>query len=68
MREISFWENLHASLKTGKAAFYVVVVTHKGSSPGKTGFKMYYDADDNLVGTIGGGIMELNICTLPSSS
>jgi xanthine dehydrogenase accessory factor len=37
--------------------FLFIVVDHKGSSPGRTGFKMLVTSDSQ-VGTIGGGIME----------
>jgi xanthine dehydrogenase accessory factor len=35
-----------------------IVTSHKGSSPGKTGAKMLLGQDGDILGTIGGGIME----------
>jgi len=35
-----------------------IVTSHQGSSPGKTGAKMLLSQDGDILGTIGGGIME----------
>lgn len=37
------------------------VVQHNGSSPGREGFSMAVDADGQMCGTIGGGVMEYKL-------
>src|SRR4029078_7379634 len=50
----------------------LVVATSSGSSPGRPGYKMAVAEDGQLIGSIGGGVMEVNLVdgarTLLSSS
>ena len=52
-----FYAGLQRAIEdTGKVVLMVVIQSN-GSSPGRTGFKMWVTAE-NMSGTIGGGIME----------
>lgn len=51
------WQHALACLRTGTPATLLLVVHSAGSSPGRRGFKMCVTPTD-LVGSIGGGIME----------
>lgn len=55
------WKFIAGSLRSGNAAALIVVVESTGASPGKAGFKMAVAADGTRVGTIGGGVMEMNL-------
>src|ERR1044071_412187 len=39
----------------------LVVATSSGSSPGRPGYKMAVAEDGELIGSIGGGVMEVNL-------
>ena len=39
----------------------LVVATSSGSSPGRPGYKMAVAEDGQLIGSIGGGVMEVNL-------
>lgn len=61
---INFWDFTLEKLEKGISVVLLVVVSAKGSTPGRQGFKMSISADDSQYGTIGGGIMELNFISL----
>lgn len=42
----------------------MTVIQHKGSSPGRQGFKMVVADDNEIYGSIGGGVMEYNLVEL----
>jgi len=42
----------------------MIVIHHKGSSPGRQGFKMVVADDNEIYGSIGGGVMEYNLVEL----
>ncbi|CAM2068535.1 XdhC family protein [Sulfidibacter corallicola] len=48
-------------LTAGEPVVLMLVVSVKGSTPGKPGFKVVVDRQGGHRGTIGGGIMELNL-------
>ncbi len=54
---LDFYKSLHRSLLGNGRAVVMVVIDHQGSSPGKTGFKMWCSKRE-MYGSIGGGIME----------
>ncbi|MFN8274946.1 MAG: XdhC family protein [Flavobacteriaceae bacterium] len=54
---MDLFATLHAWLQQKKRCVLMVVISHQGSSPGRTGFKMAV-SEDQMFGTIGGGIME----------
>lgn len=57
----AFWETVRDRLREGERVGVVLVVDHSVHSPGTTGSRMAIFADGSTVGTIGGGIMELDI-------
>jgi len=54
------WTYLKSILPTHNAML-LVVVDSKGSSPGRQGFKMIVSENNNLFGSIGGGVMEYKL-------
>ncbi|HRB26470.1 MAG TPA: XdhC family protein [Bacteroidia bacterium] len=61
MKEIEIWKFIKTIIHKNKKAALLTVVESSDSSPGKQGFKMAVDEDGNIIGTIGGGIMEKNL-------
>ncbi|HEX8287768.1 MAG TPA: XdhC family protein [Pyrinomonadaceae bacterium] len=59
-REIEFWKFAASKLKQNQEVILLVVAESTGSSPGRQGFKMFV-AEDGLVGSIGGGVMEIRL-------
>ena len=57
----AFWKTVLDRLEADERVLVVVVVDHSVHSPGTTGAKMAVFADGSTIGTIGGGIMELEI-------
>jgi xanthine dehydrogenase accessory factor len=55
------WKFITSKLKNGNRVVLMVVIESKGSSPGKIGFKMAIAEDNDMLGSIGGGIMEFNL-------
>ena len=52
------WEFIDLKFSSGIPVILLYVLNSEGSSPGRQGFKMAVAGDENLCGTIGGGIME----------
>ncbi len=61
MNKIQFWEFVHERLQDDEPVMLLLVVENGGSSPGKPGFKMAVSVDGLMHGTIGGGIMEMEL-------
>ena len=57
----TFWEAVRDRLRKDERVGVVLVVNHSVHSPGTTGSRMAIFADGSTVGTIGGGVMELDI-------
>jgi xanthine dehydrogenase accessory factor len=55
------WQNILKKLNEDKKVMLLFVASHKGSSPGKQGFKMMVANDGFIYGSIGGGITEFNL-------
>jgi len=55
------WKQLLSKLYEENTVCLLVVVDHKGSSPGRSGFKMMVSSDGYIQGSIGGGVMEFNL-------
>ena len=55
------WKDIAEKLQNGEALYLLLVIESKGSSPGRHGFKMLVTAEGAPVGSIGGGLMELNL-------
>jgi xanthine dehydrogenase accessory factor len=58
MKEIELWKFVHEKLKNNMSVIFFVVAETSNSSPGRAGFKMALADDGDVIGTIGGGIME----------
>lgn len=74
MKDALCWEFASKHLQNGSAIVLFVVAQATAGSPGRQGFKMVVAANGEMVGTIGGGIMEykfieqaLSICSDPSA-
>jgi xanthine dehydrogenase accessory factor len=61
MKEIELFKSIEAQLKQDKRVVLMIVVQSLGSSPGRPGFKMSVAEDKTLFGSIGGGLMEVNL-------
>ena len=57
---MNHWQFIHSKISQKKAVYLLTVMQHKGSSPGRQGFKMVV-ALDEIFGSIGGGVMEFNL-------
>jgi xanthine dehydrogenase accessory factor len=58
------WQFIQQKLEQDRSVYLLTVIQHKGSSPGRQGFKMVVADDDEIYGSIGGGIMEYNLVEL----
>ena len=58
---MELWQFVASRLEKSEAVMLLVVATSSGSSPGRAGYKMAVGADGELVGSIGGGVMEVNL-------
>ncbi len=57
---MNHWQFIHSKISQKKAVYLLAVIQHKGSSPGRQGFKMVV-TDDEIYGSVGGGVMEFNL-------
>ena len=60
-KEIELWQFIADHLRLGENVVLLVVAESHGSSPGRAGYKMAVAANGDLVGSIGGGVMEVNL-------
>ncbi len=60
-KELEIWQFIASHLKNGEAVTLLVVAESSGSSPGRAGYKMAVAANGELAGSIGGGVMEVNL-------
>jgi xanthine dehydrogenase accessory factor len=58
--ELKLWHFIATRLRRDENVMLLVVAESAGSSPGRQGFKMAVTADE-LAGSVGGGIMEVNL-------
>ena len=58
MKETDLWNFIDKTINSGKKVVLLTVAESSNSSPGRQGFKMAVSEDAELLGTIGGGIME----------
>jgi len=61
---MKLWQFIHSKLSQDKVVYLMTVIQHKGSSPGRQGFKMVVADDNEIYGSIGGGVMEYNLVEL----
>lgn len=59
-KELELWRFAARRLKQNEPAMLLVVAESAGSSPGRQGFKMIVARDD-LIGSVGGGAMEVRL-------
>ncbi len=62
-KELEIWQFAAERLKHNESVMFLVVAESSGSSPGRQGFKMIV-AQDELYGSIGGGVMEVRLVKL----
>src|SRR6266581_3127858 len=60
-KELELWQFIGRRLKQDQNVMLLVVAESSGSSPGRQGYKMAVGPDGELVGSIGGGVMEVNL-------
>jgi len=60
-KELELWQFIADRLAQGQRVMLLVVAESSGSSPGRQGYKMAVGADGELCGSIGGGVMEVNL-------
>jgi xanthine dehydrogenase accessory factor len=60
-KELVLWQFIADRLQKGERVMLLVVATSSGSSPGRPGYKMAVAEDGELIGSIGGGVMEVNL-------
>ncbi len=58
MKELELWTFVKSKLGNNIPVMLLTVADSFKSSPGRAGFKLALAKDENLIGTIGGGIME----------
>jgi xanthine dehydrogenase accessory factor len=58
---MQIWKQALKKLKENNRVILLLVVSHKGSSPGKQGFKMIVSEDRYIFGSIGGGRTEYEL-------
>jgi xanthine dehydrogenase accessory factor len=59
-KEAKVWQFIAGRLHRSRPVMLLVVAESTGSSPGRQGFKMAVSTDD-MCGSIGGGVMEVNL-------
>jgi xanthine dehydrogenase accessory factor len=60
-KELALWQFIAGRLTKDERVMLLVVATSSGSSPGRPGYKMAVAEDSELIGSIGGGVMEVNL-------
>lgn len=63
MKELEIWRFAASKLEKNESIILLTVAQSSGSSPGRRGFKMIV-AEDELAGSIGGGVMEVRLVEL----
>ena len=59
--EYNIFQVIYQELEKGRPLVLCTIVNKKGSAPRKTGTKMLITEDGDIIGTIGGGILEKKI-------
>jgi xanthine dehydrogenase accessory factor len=60
-KESELWRFVIDRLDRGEDVMLLIVAESAGSSPGRAGYKMAVAADGELIGSIGGGVMEVEL-------
>ena len=66
-KQLHTWQLIHHSLQHNIAVMLLYVLESKGSSPGRQGFMMVVNANGEMSGSLGGGIMEHKFVELAKS-
>jgi len=61
MKEVQLWKFITNKLSEHKKVMLLTVADSYKSSPGRAGFKLAVSDDEEMVGTVGGGIMEYDM-------
>jgi len=61
MKEFNIWTFIKNHIEKDGAVILMLVVDSENSSPGRAGFKMAVGKNKEMIGSIGGGIMEHNL-------
>jgi xanthine dehydrogenase accessory factor len=59
--EVEIWRFVAERLERRANVMLLVVAESSGSSPGRQGYKMAVGSDGELIGSIGGGVMEVSL-------
>jgi len=60
-KDLELWQFIADRLQQDQPVMLLVVAESSGSSPGRQGYKMAVGSDGELVGSIGGGVMEVSL-------
>ncbi len=60
-KELQIWQFIAKNLSQKKKVSLLIVAESSGSSPGRQGFKMAVSDDNSFFGSIGGGVMEVQL-------
>ncbi|MGB7202280.1 MAG: XdhC family protein [Pyrinomonadaceae bacterium] len=60
-KDLELWHFIASRLKNDERVMLLVVADSHGSSPGRAGYKMAVVPDGELCGSIGGGVMEVQL-------
>ena len=60
-KELGLWHFIVERLTCGEPVMLLVVTESSGSSPGRVGYKMAVAENGELMGSIGGGVMEVSL-------
>ena len=63
-----FWRRVHERLRSGENVFVALVVKHTIHSPGTTGARLAVFESEEIIGTIGGGVMERNLAQVATGA
>jgi len=60
-QELELWQLVASRLANDESLILLIVAESTGSSPGRAGYKMAVAADGEMCGSIGGGVMEVEL-------
>lgn len=60
-KQLELWHFIAKRLRNDQPIMLLIVAESSGSSPGRAGYRMAVGADGELAGSIGGGVMEVNL-------
>ncbi|MEN8122564.1 MAG: XdhC family protein [Bacteroidota bacterium] len=61
---MKIWNFIRSKLKEDQKVMLLIVIDSHGSSPGRRGFKMAVSGDGEILGSVGGGVMEYRMVEL----